>query len=1810
MAEVGKKRKSRAGHRTHAKKLIGQMKETLTGGEDIQEYTLKSWKTSLENKLVTLKQLDEAIVALLEGEESVTVEHMALEIEESEGLSDEVREVVLMIEEVLATKQAIAAKANPGTSPDKPQQPQHKTVRAKLPKLEVKRFGGGPCEWQEFWDCFESSVHNNEGLSDIDKFSYLRGMLDEPAKSAIAGFSLTTANYQSAVEVLKARFGKKTAIQRAHMNELLGALPVYHERHTVKLRTLCDTIETHYRGLVALGVDESAYSSIVVPTLLEKLPEAVRLTLTRGEAFREWTVKNLLDRLRQEVDLREEHKAQGTGRSRTGAKPEHSGGLRNTTGSALYTRAQREGCAFCQGNHPHEDCRRELDVRKRRTLLRRFSRCFNCLRKGHKARECTDTSIKCKHCNGKHHTAMCEVGSQGYTPSPRGNNSADLVTSQALPKDSSMPVLMIGASKRIALQTAQAEIRGSGGRTKRIRVLFDSGSHRSFITSRAVEANSIPVVRTEWLSVTAFGEKKQGALRDVVRVELSPLGGGKILSLESYVVPEITSITNVHVELVKNYYSHLADLWFSDVNRAEDILHVDLLIGADYLWYFQKNHIIRGEPDEPVAIDTELGWVLSGPLKTESGASVTSVSVNNIVTECLTCPLENEIQKLWDLDSLGIREVNEVQEAFSDDISFNGERYSVRLPWKVGHATLPTNYDNSSSRLRGQVRRLRKEPGLLAEYDSIIREQLQSGIIERVPELDTADRVHYLPHHAVIRKDAVTTKVRIVYDASAKESKRGVSLNDCLHVGPSLNPLLLDILLRFRENRIALVGDIEKAFLNVEVDQRDRDFLRFVWVENINEANCKIDIYRFCRVVFGLNASPFLLNGTIRHHLSKYAAIDPKFVEKLVNGFYVDDLVTGENSVKEAVVLFENSKERMASGGFKLRKWLTNNAELREKINRSEQMAETSRANPNRFDEVETYAKASLVTQVSGSKSQKVLGLPWDCETDTVHFDFKEIALRASEKEAIKRNVLSVTAGVFDPLGILSPVTVSAKILFQELCVSKIDWDEQLPREIKTRWENWIRDLSEASEVRISRCVYQHAQESVTECHLHGFGDASKKAYCAVVYVMYLTAHGSRHTALLCSKTRVAPLKGMTTPRLELMAATILMRLLDTVINALSCQLKVSSVTYWLDSKTVLYWIQNRGDWKQFVKHRVNAILEKTDKSSWRYCPTGDNPADIGSRGTTATMLKAEPLWWNGPEWLVLPESEWPPALDEIESTPDGQLEERKTETNVLVLGARPKTGVDNVIDINRCGKYQKLLRVTAWVFRFVANLKAQRSGSKKVTGVLKARELDKAEEEWVRIAQEELKQQNHFQQLVSELRLEEVGGILRCRGRLGNSDLDFEARTPIILPKQHRLTELIIVHCHDKVLHSGVRATLAELRAKYWVPKGRQVVKKAVSNCVTCRKMIGKPYGAPETAALPEFRVRESPPFSKVGVDFAGPLFVKGQNGAGMEKVYIALFSCCVTRAIHLELVEDLSAATFRRCLRKFAARRGMPALMLSDNAKTFQATERALKRLFDHPDVKNDLANMRIEWRFNLERAPWWGGFYERMVGNVKQCLKKVLGNARLTLDELATVLAEVEATINCRPLTYDYNELDEEVLTPSHLIFGRRFNTIPDEVLEAEDIYSTESYSARFKYLSTKLAHFWERWRREYLANLREFHRMKRARQSKEIVQIGDVVTVLEKGKKRNEWKLAVVEELIKGSDDVTRGARVRIIVKGKPLRIARPVQKLYPIEVRSEDTAGLATGGFIRTSGEARVLRNVPSRNAALDSRWKTRFMLDS
>ena len=714
------------------------------------------------------------------------------------------------------------------------------------------------------------------------------------------------------------------------------------------------------------------------------------------------------------------------------------------------------------------------------------------------------------------------------------------------------------------------------------------------------------------------------------------------------------------------------------------------------------------------------------------------------------------------------------------------------------------------------------------------------------------------------------------------------------------------------------------------------------------------------------------------------------------------------------------------------------------------------------------------------------------------------------------------------------------------------------------------------------------------------------KAYCAVVYLVCATNEGI-YAKWLASESRVAPLKTLTIPRLELMSARILAQLMETVKKALESQLEISRIKYWLDSRTALCWIQNRGEWKQFVHHRVNEILKLSNEKDWGHCPGEENPADISSRGTLGSKLTEEKLWWCGPEWLTQKEDKWLPMTKDMD-TPDSQEEEVKKTANVMVVEAGRQPSVANVVNTNRYGGLEKVLRVTAWVFRFIANsrLNQDETARSKRSGRLSKEELVEAERKWLKTTQADLQRQGNFQQLKNDLGLVENEGVLRCFGRLVNSDLDFVARRPIILPRNHAYTTMVINDCHERVMHGGVRATLAEARSKYWIPKGWQCVKKILSKCAICKRHEGQAYNAPQTAALPDFRVTQAPAFSKVGVDFAGPLYVKATAG-GMRKVYIAFFSCCVTRAIHLELVEDLTAEAFRQALRRFAARRGTPTLIVSDNAKTFQSMEKPLINLFKHPEVACELDRKRIEWRFNLERAPWWGGLFERMVGSVKACLRKVLGNVRLSFDELLTVLVEVEGTLNSRPLTYEYSEAGNEVLTPSHLIYGRRIQSLPDEIAEEPEENESGCYE-RFRYLTERLAHFWKRWRNEYLVSLREFHRTKSGRVVKQ-VQVGDVVTVFEENKKRGEWKLAVVESLITGKDRVVRGANVRVIAKGKPVRMARPVQKLYPVEVRSA-IEGRDQARIRPVRDRATAERRNPSRSAALDSRWKSKLMLDS
>ena len=915
--EIGKKRKIRAGHRSAATKLANKIKPKLDDGSAVEDKQwIKQSLQTLKEKVESLKGLDNQIIELHGDLEVEDVEaRIEKEIEDSDGVREEINRLILRLEEVLAPTGAtnpqqmnVVVQSQSQNATPSPSQ-QH-VPKAKLPKLEVKKFSGRLQDWQEFWDSFQSSIDKNESLSAVDKFAYLRSLVQEPARSTIAGFALTSANYEAAVQALKKRYGKEIAIQRAHVNDLLDLLPVFRDRDIPRLRKLYDDCETHFRALQALKVNENTYSSMVVPSIMQKLPENFRLTITRGEEFLTWTVEQLLQAFLKELDLREDHF-----HATSSSKVVRDNHMKGGTANALHTKQDNTNCAFCLGKHASENCQRIKDSKERKSIVMKYARCFKCIKKGHRARDCK-VNVLCSKCGQEgHHVSLCERQERQLSPQA---NEFQVLREQKdeSPNAKSPGIFHVGAGGRVALQTARAVIRGEGY-PYRVRVLFDAGSHRSFITSRAAQRSQLPVIRRDWLGISTFGQRsKDMCLRDVVGIKISPIGGQKVIQMEAYVVPEISSIQNGHLELVKGEYPHLKGLWFSDVCKELDELEIDVLVGTDYLWNFQKDCTIRGKPDEPVAVETELGWVLSGPMRQQRSDEVTPTQVN-LVTSVRDEKMDSEVQKLWDLETLGIQSLKGgVQEEFSENISFEEGRYSVKLPWREGHPKLPSNYSTCLRRLKSQVARLEKEPEVLREYASIINDQLETGVIERVVELEKAEKVHYLPHQAVIRKEAATTKVRVVYDASSKEKKSGTSLNDCLHVRPSLNPLLYDILLRFRENRIVLVGDIEKAFLNVCVDKGDRDCLRFLWLEDPPDVS-KIVVYRFCRVVFGLNTSPFLLNATLRHHITRFAEVDPEFARKLIESFYVDDFVSGGGTSEEVQVLYGKTCTRMSEGGFK-----------------------------------------------------------------------------------------------------------------------------------------------------------------------------------------------------------------------------------------------------------------------------------------------------------------------------------------------------------------------------------------------------------------------------------------------------------------------------------------------------------------------------------------------------------------------------------------------------------------------------------------------------------------------------------------------------------------------------------------------------------------------------------------------------------------------------------------------------------------------------------------------------------------------------
>ena len=715
------------------------------------------------------------------------------------------------------------------------------------------------------------------------------------------------------------------------------------------------------------------------------------------------------------------------------------------------------------------------------------------------------------------------------------------------------------------------------------RALIDSGASSSYASAKLIDLINIKPTEVTHQRVDMLLSSRMTRL-ELYDTKISSVDGSFEMTVRLSKVDKskLLSIANPEYNRLIERYQHLTTVRIDDCDTKKR-LPVHVVLGSgEYARIKTSTKPLIGRDSEPVAEKTKYGWTIMSP----------GVELDKR-TMLLTQTLRADFDNLCRLDVLGLEDTVEnvqdvVYEEFKDQLTRNSAGwYETNLPWKSGHPNLPTNERGSLRRLDYLVKRLKRNERY-QDYDDVIKNQLEKGVIEPAPAV-ASGKEFYIPHKPVVKQTAESTKLRIVYDASAKESNAQPSLNDCLNPGPSLQNLLWSILVRSRFYPVLLTGDLEKAFLQVRIKEEERDALRFHWRSPGSDVTT---IYRFTRALFGLTCSPFLLGGVLNEHLKSLEERYPTLVKEILDGLYVDDLMTGGANAKEVREKQIKAIEVFQDATFRLHKWHSNVEHL-----------ENTESNPSK-ELVDVDQSTFAKRQLGHSQSEKkLLGLPWNKSEVTL-----SVVTVSQEPATTKRSALSQLAGVYDPLGLISPTTLLGKLLYRSMCEAHLPWDGEFPDETRRRWRDWCLQLPRRFEV--PRSLAPHHQP-VTAITFHAFGDASKHGVSAVVYAVVEQEEATTQ-GLVCAKARLAK-QNLTIPRLELVAGHMAVNLATNVEAAVGVE-TVSEVHCWLDSTVALFWIHGQGEYPQFVANRVKKIREH-DRVSWHHVPTKENPADLGSRG-------------------------------------------------------------------------------------------------------------------------------------------------------------------------------------------------------------------------------------------------------------------------------------------------------------------------------------------------------------------------------------------------------------------------------------------------------------------------------------------------------------------------------------------------------------------------------------------------------------------
>lgn len=1204
----------------------------------------------------------------------------------------------------------------------------------------------------------------------------------------------------------------------------------------------------------------------------------------------------------------------------------------------------------------------------------------------------------------------------------------------------------------------------------------------------------------------------QGEVRATIQLK-----NGRAITTNFYVVKNITTYSpNVTAPTQWNIpTSQLADERFSEPGI------IDALLGVGIWIQIVQPEIkrIRGNEssNQSLAQKTKLGYVIfedfEDPYQQEE-PYIGSIEQGPSIKE-----LSELIEKLWAMEelpqhSMMTKEEEECETIFKNTHTRDSTgRYIVRIPFNEKINKLGKSKKAALHQFFAMEGRMKRTEEFASKYKAFITEYEALGHMTQIR--DTEESGYYTPHHGVLSSG----KFRVVFNASALTTS-GISLNEAEMVGPKLQRDLFVILMNFRQYRIGITADIEKMYRQILVHKDDQKYQKILWRDNPHQP---IKTYQLNTVTYGHSCAPHCAIRTLIQCAEDHQAEFPEAAKTIKECFYVDDLLAGAHNEQGAQEIKNQVTNLLERGKLHITKWKTN----------------------GRFCE-----KIELGPKNEPDLSS-VLGLYWDLKTDTFIYKVQE---DSTETEWTKRKILSKIGRLYDPNGYLAPIIMTGKMIMQDLWRDNLSWDEKIGQQLSKKWKAFYSDLGSIKDIAIKRWLGIQPGEEV---QFHGFSDASEKGYGAVIYCRTKEGNGYR-AEIIASKSRVAPIKVTTIPRLELCAASLLVKLMKIVIQTIG-NFQTKTIC-WVDSQIVLHWISKPpANLKIYVANRVANIQDESEqlKAQWKWVAGEHNPADLVSRGTMPSELKKESKWWNGPEWLVNEETAWPvqPILSKDISSPESQREFKNvhftSQSNQSIEGLTKgkwfkcdTTKQKTFPLLEAYGEWAKLLGVTTMLFRVCYNFKNLKN---KKTGKVTPEDLDQATNFLI-----QLDQKTTFTKEVKIAEIEKrvtIGTlaaiwdeelkILRVDGRIKSANLTKNEQNPIILTKTGNLAALLIQHAHKATGHGGNQLVQQYLRNKYWIIGARKMTQKLVRQCPVCfryRMATSKQL----MAALPTSRTTPGKPFLRIGVDYAGPMTVRSNLGRfpKLTKCWIAVFVCLATRAIHLELVSSASTDAFMAAFRRLVARRGRVVEVRSDNGTNFVGASNLLNEIKEKGLINQTESDFNLKWIFTTPNAPHMGGIYESAVKSVKNHLVRIIGETTLTFEEYATILTQVEACVNSRPIcALNDDPTDLNALTPGHFLIGEPLIKVPD----VED-YQDKPVNRldRWQHLQQMSQHFWQRWHHEYLNTL--INRSKWTKERENIRQ-GDLVVVQEDNTPPMKWKMGRIQETLPGSDGLVRSVIVR-------------------------------------------------------------------